>query len=124
MRGRGVLALYGDASQPTLLERAHVSRARVLAITYPDFVTAQSAIKTARAINPMIRIIARATNEGELGPLEHVGADELVQPEFEAGLEFVRQTLSWCDAPDEDTRDLLERRRVGYYEVKARAASS
>lgn len=124
MRGKGVLALYGDASQPTLLERAHVSQARVLAITYPDFVTAQTAIQTARAINPAIRIIARATNEGELGPLEHVGADELVQPEFEAGLEFVRQTLSWCDAPEDDTRSLLERRRVGYYEVKARAASS
>jgi CPA2 family monovalent cation:H+ antiporter-2 len=119
IRGRGILALYGDASQETLLERAHVADAKVLAITYPDFVTAQAAIQIAREINPTIRIIARATNEGELGPLEHVGADELVQPEFEAGMEFVRQTLTWCDAPDEHTRNLLESRRLNYYEVES-----
>jgi len=123
IRGRGILALYGDASQETLLERAHVVDAKVLAITYPDFVTAQSAIQLARELNPRIRIIARATNEGELGPLEHVGADELVQPEFEAGMEFVRQTLSWCEAPDEHTRGLLATRRLTYYEVEAAASS-
>ena len=101
-----------------MLERAYVADARVLAITYPDFVTAQAAIYLARELNPGVRIIARATNEGELGPLDRVGADELVQPEFEAGMEFVRQTLTWCDAPEEHTRNLLESRRENYYEVE------
>jgi len=117
LRGEGVLALFGDASQQTLLERAHVRQARVLAITYPDFLMAQAAMEIARQINPDIRIIARATAAGEIGSLDAHGAEEIVQPEFEAGLEFVRQTLLWCDSPLEVTMNLIEERRGDYYRI-------
>jgi CPA2 family monovalent cation:H+ antiporter-2 len=117
LRGEGVLALFGDASQSTLLERAHIRQARVLAITYPDFVMARAAMDIARRINPGIRIIARATAAGEIGSLDAHGAEEIVQPEFEAGLEFVRQTLVWCDVPIEATLNLAEERRAAYYRI-------
>jgi CPA2 family monovalent cation:H+ antiporter-2 len=117
LRGEGILALFGDASQPTLLERAHIREARVLAITYPDFVMAQAAMDIARRFNPEIRIIARATAAGEIGSLDAHGAEEIVQPEFEAGLEFVRQTLVWCDSPLEVTLNLVEERRADYYQI-------
>jgi len=117
LREAGVLALFGDASQPTLLERAGVARAKVLAITYPDFVTARAAIQVARTLNPEIRVIARATAFGEIGPLDATGADEIVQPEFEAGMEFVRQTLVWCSLPDETTSTAIASRRTTYYET-------
>lgn len=117
LRERGVLALFGDASQPTLLERAGARRAKVLAITYPDFVTAQAAIQVARTLNPAIHVIARATASGEIGPLDATGADEIVQPEFEAGMEFVRQTLVWCAQPDVKLSAAIANRRAAYYET-------
>lgn len=117
LRERGVLALYGDASQPTLLVRAGVEHAKVLAITYPDFVTARAAIQVARTLNPSIRVIARATAFGEIGPLDATGAEEIVQPEFEAGMEFVRQTLVWCALPDDTVSTTLAKRRSAYYET-------
>ncbi len=117
LRDEGVLALFGDASQLTLLERAHVRQARVLAVTYPDFVMAQAAMEIARQLNPDIRIIARATAAGEIGSLDAHGAEEIVQPEFEAGLEFVRQTLNWCDSPLDVTTSLIEERRTAYYQI-------
>lgn len=122
LRGAGVLALYGDASQVTLLERAHVGQARVLAITYPDFVMARAAMDIARNLNPDIQIIARATASGEIGPLDAHGAEEIVQPEFEAGLEFVRQTMAWCDVEPAVIIDLVERRRTAFYEENEPAA--
>lgn len=117
LREKGVLALFGDASQPTLLERAGVEHAKVLAITYPDFVTARAAIQVARTLNPSIRVIARATAFGEIGPLDAMGADEIVQPEFEAGMEFVRQTLVWCALPDDTVSTSVAERRSAYYET-------
>jgi CPA2 family monovalent cation:H+ antiporter-2 len=117
LRAKGVLALFGDASQPTLLERAGVEHAKVIAITYPDFVTAQSAIQVARTLNPAIRVIARATASGEIGPLDATGADEIVQPEFEAGMEFVRQTLVWCALPDDTLSSTVAERRSAFYET-------
>jgi CPA2 family monovalent cation:H+ antiporter-2 len=117
LRGEGVLALFGDASQQTLLERAHIRQARVLAITYLDFVMAQAAMEIARQLNPDIRIIARATAAGEIGSLDAHGAEEIVQPEFEAGMEFVRQTLIWCDPPLDVTMNLVEERRAAYYRI-------
>jgi CPA2 family monovalent cation:H+ antiporter-2 len=117
LREIGVLALFGDASQSTLLERAHISQARVLAITYPDFMMAQAAMEIARRLNPEIKIIARATAAGEIGSLDAHGAEVIVQPEFEAGLEFVRQSLVWCDSPNEITMNLIEDRRAAYYAV-------
>lgn len=117
LREAGVLALFGDASQLTLLERAGVARAKVLAITYPDFVTARAAIQVARTLNPNIHVIARATAFGEIGPLDATGADEIVQPEFEAGMEFVRQTLVWCSLPEETASTAIASRRTTYYET-------
>jgi CPA2 family monovalent cation:H+ antiporter-2 len=89
----------------------------VLAITYPDFVTAQAAMEIARQINPGVRIIARATAAGEIGSLDAHGAEEIVQPEFEAGLEFVRQTMIWCDSPLEMAMSVVEERRAAYYRI-------
>lgn len=116
LKETGVLALFGDASQPILLERAGVEHAKVLAVTYPDFVTARTAIQVARQLNPSIRVIARATAFGEIGPLDATGADEIVQPEFEAGMEFVRQTLVWCSLPDDTLSSTIAERRTDFYE--------
>jgi monovalent cation:H+ antiporter-2, CPA2 family len=115
LRKAGIPAFYGDAGNQDLLAKAGLERARVLAITYPDFVTARTAMHAAAAVNPHVRVIARATAEGEIGPLDALGADEIVQPEFEAGMEFVRQALAWCaDAPD--ATDWIDARRGSYYD--------
>ena len=47
------------------------------------------------------------------------GADEIVQPEFEAGLEFVRQVLGWQGIDAIATEDLVAARRQSVYGAKA-----
>ena len=115
LRRRGIQAFYGDAGAEALLLRAGVERARTIAVTTPDLVTAEAAVRHARRLNPRIHVIARATAGGEVGVLGDAGADEVVQPEFEAGLEFVRQVLRWYGVPAREATLLVGHRRTAFY---------
>ncbi len=67
-------------------------------------------------MNPDIRVVARAPS-GEHGlSLAGSGADEVVQPEFEAGLEFVRRVLRWQGVSARETTALVSWRRTAFYE--------
>jgi CPA2 family monovalent cation:H+ antiporter-2 len=116
LQAEGIAAHYGDAGSEALLHRAGVARARTIAIATPDLVAARSTIRHARAMNPDIRVVARAPS-GEHGvSLAGSGADEVVQPEFEAGLEFVRRVLRWQGVSARETTALVSRRRTTFYE--------
>ncbi len=116
LRRRHVPAFYGDAGSEALLLRAGVATARTIAVTTPDLVAAQAAIRLARQINPRIHVIARATAGGELLTLSGAGADEVVQPEFEAGLEFVRRVLRWHGVSVPEANALVGHRRTTFYQ--------
>lgn len=122
LRRQGVPAFYGDAGSEELLIRAGIHHARTIAVATPDLVAARSAIRHARRLNPDIHVIARVTGGGELDILAEAGADEVVQPEFEAGLEFVRQVLSWHGVPDRDAIDTVGSRRAAFYRADVAAA--
>ncbi len=115
LRAKGIRAFYGDAGSESVLVHAGVERARTLAVAIPDLVAARAAIRQARRLNPSIHVIARATAGGEVRPLAGVGADEVVQPEFEAGLEFVRRVLEWHGVAAAEVTTSVEQRRIAFY---------
>jgi monovalent cation:H+ antiporter-2, CPA2 family len=78
----------------------------------------ESVIRNARALNPAIHVIVRAPGTGDVSGLSARGADEVVQPEFEAGLEFVRQVLGWQGIDSFQTDDLVSARRQTVYGTK------
>jgi CPA2 family monovalent cation:H+ antiporter-2 len=124
LRRRGVPAVYADAASERALRRVGVERAAVLAIATPDLVTAEAAIRTALALNPGILVIARATSAGEVGQIGAAGAHEVVQPEFEAGMEFVRRVLDWRAINSEASAAGITARRGVVYGEAARPAGS
>ncbi len=124
LRSLGIEAYYGDAGSEALLRQAGVEHARTLAIATPDLITARMAIQTARRLNPGIRIIARSAGGVERDTLGEAGADEVVQPEFEAGLEFVRRVLRWHGVSSKETGALVTRRRAVFYGDESRAGDS
>lgn len=89
----GHAVIYGDATSETVLHAAGVERARLLLVTIPDVVGVELVINRARGMNEDLRIVARAMHEEQLKRLGGMGITEVVQPEFEAGLEMVRQVL-------------------------------
>jgi len=72
---------------------------RLLLITTPASVTAQAIIDSARLLNSELHIVARAEGIEQMQALNDRGVYEVVQPEFEAGLEITRQALLHMDIP-------------------------
>jgi monovalent cation:H+ antiporter-2, CPA2 family len=93
LRARGVPAIYGDASHPEVLAHVHAESAGTAVVTVPDLFAAHLVVRRLRATNPELPIVARAHTEGDLDALRREGANEVVLPEFEAGLEVLRYAL-------------------------------
>jgi len=88
----GCMAIWGDIERDEILRAARVDRAKVLMLTMPNRNTIHIAIERARNANPSIPIVARALRDWHVDELraQHVTA---IQPEFEGGVEMVRQAL-------------------------------
>lgn len=89
----GIPAVWGDVTREEVQRAAKLEAARVLVIAVPDANTAQLAIQQARLLNAEIAVVARATREADVQRLSKIGVDQVVQPEFEGGIEMVRQAL-------------------------------
>jgi len=98
-RQAGFPVLYGDASQEVVLRAAGLERARLLLITAPVIASARLIVYQGRRLNPGLRIVARAEGLEQMRWLRDHGVDEVVQPEFEAGLEITRQALLHLGIP-------------------------
>ena len=62
-------------------------------VTYPDPLAVLSTVKAALSINPKIKIVARVHRTKEAEQLKKLGVKELISPEYEASLEFIRRIL-------------------------------
>jgi CPA2 family monovalent cation:H+ antiporter-2 len=114
-RKRGIIGLFGDASVEVTLKQANITEAKVLAITVPDAIVAEAASRAGRAMNPQLEIITRATEQKTIEMLKNSGADEVIQPEFEASLEFIRRTAKLYGVNGVELQALINGRRARYY---------
>ncbi len=85
--------VWGDAANSEVLHMANAEGAKLLVISVPDESTALLAMVNARKLSPGLPIIVRARNGDEVTMLMEMGAQEVVVPEYEGGLELMRQTL-------------------------------
>jgi monovalent cation:H+ antiporter-2, CPA2 family len=93
VRRGGVVALYGDAANPVLLQHAHVESARVLILAISDPLAIRHVVDRARRMNPQLSIVARTHSEAEWAYLREHGVDEVVLGERELAVEMSRYTL-------------------------------
>ena len=99
LRARGVAAVYGDASQREILERAGVAAAGSLIFTAsgsPDAV-----IRIAKDLNANLVVLARALYVREVPTLRAAGATEVVSSEGEVALAMVERLLTRLGATAE-----------------------
>jgi CPA2 family monovalent cation:H+ antiporter-2 len=115
LRDEGVPVIYGDASNPAVLEHANLDQARLLAILVPDANAAELATRHARAINPRLDVVARGADVTEMDRLRKAGAAEVVQPEFETGQEVIRHALRRFGLGGLELSNLITLRRAAYY---------
>lgn len=83
LRERGIGAITGNAAGPDVLNSANASGARNLVIAIPEAFEAGQIVKQARAVNPLIQIVARAHSDAEVEHLTRLGADIVIMGERE-----------------------------------------
>lgn len=88
LRSRKIPYVFGDASSPLVLEKANLSQAKAMAITLPDPMATRLTVNRALSLAPDLDVTVRAHIDGEIDALYQLGAQEVVQPEFEAALEM------------------------------------
>jgi CPA2 family monovalent cation:H+ antiporter-2 len=83
LRADGVDTILGPAAPGALIAAANVAGAQTLFIAIPDAFEAGQYAEQARALNPALRIVARAHSDAEVEHLQKLGADITIMGERE-----------------------------------------
>lgn len=87
------LSMQGDATQDSVLKQAGIEKARGLISVLSSDANNLYVVLSARGLNPKLRIIARASEEGSEQKLMRAGADNVVSPYNIGGLRIAHSLL-------------------------------
>jgi monovalent cation:H+ antiporter-2, CPA2 family len=113
----GVPTLFGDAANSEVLAHASLERARLLVVTVPVEATAGVIVAAAREQAPNLQIIARAATDLGVKRLVLLGAQQVIHPELEGGLQIVRRTLLQLSFPLSKVQEYADAVRSDYYDL-------
>lgn len=88
-----ILSLQGDATQDSILKQAGIERAKGLISVLSTDSENLYVVLSARGLNPTLKIVARASEEGAESKLIRAGADNVVSPYFIGGLRIAHTLL-------------------------------
>jgi CPA2 family monovalent cation:H+ antiporter-2 len=115
---QGVPNLYGDAANSEVLTHAGLSHARALVVAGPDEDASTLVVTAARDLAPDLPVIARAASEDGTKRLTELGAQHVIHPELEGGLEIVRHTLLQLGFPLQEIYRYTDAVRRDHYDLQ------
>ncbi|OYQ39985.1 Kef family K(+) transporter [Rhodoferax sp. TH121] len=93
LRGQGIPAVWGDATEPMVLVQAHIREARALVIATPETLQVRGMVEVARTLNPDIAVVVRSHNVEEATRLERDGAGTVFVGETELAKSMIGHVL-------------------------------
>ena len=93
LQKRGIPAYYGDSSSSEVLLVAGIMAARAVVVTYADPFAARRTVAQAKVLQPIALVLARTRLPEDIAELRRLGADRVVEEEFEVSLEMASWTL-------------------------------
>jgi len=117
---QGVPTLYGDAANSDILSRVHLKQARAVVVTLPDEAAASIVVATAHAEASHashVPIIVRAATQEGVRRLFALGAQHVIYPELEGGLEIMRETLDRLGYLESDVQEYTDAVRSSHYDL-------
>ena len=110
VRDEGYRPVYGDATQPEVLEAAGIRTAIAVIVVGPPSDQGAEIVRIARTLNPQVRVLARSYYLRETDVMRRAGADEVFSGEGEVALAMTEYILGILGAtPEQMDR---ERQRV------------
>jgi len=116
LRKRGIRAIYGDATNLRLLERAGAGQFALGVIAVPRSDDVYTTALHLRRLCPSMRLLLRSHSERETALYLSLGVTDVVHVEMEASMIFVRHVLTTADVDSEIVDAYLADIREGYYE--------
>ncbi|MCM2475718.1 sodium:proton antiporter [Rhizobium sp. CG5] len=80
---QGIEVIVGNAASPRVTALANLAAAKSLVVAIPNAFEAGHVIANARAVNPGLLVLARASNDAEIEHLTKMGADTVIMGERE-----------------------------------------
>lgn len=117
LNAQGVPTLFGDAANSEVLSHAGLKRARLLVVTIPEEVATEVIVGAAREQAPELPIIARAATARGIKRLSEQGAQQVIHPELEGGLQIVRRTLLELGFPLSRVQEFEDVVRSDHYDL-------
>jgi CPA2 family monovalent cation:H+ antiporter-2 len=93
LRESDVTAVFGNASEPSVLIQAHLHQARMLVIAVPDTADVRRMVETARTVNPRIEVVVRTHRDEDLTALEKQIGGKVFLGEHELAVIITRYVL-------------------------------
>jgi CPA2 family monovalent cation:H+ antiporter-2 len=106
LKAAGQPVLFADATHPEALDLAGISRARLVAFTFPSVDATCAAVPLVRERNPGIFIFGRAKYTAEVALLDKLDV-RVIHDERESAVAMVRAALSSYDRPDIDAEEIV-----------------
>lgn len=115
---RGTVTLFGDAANSEVITHAGLERARALVVTVPEEATSELLVAAARDLAADLPIIVRAATEEGVKRLVDFGAQDVIHPELEGGLEIVRHMLLRLGFPPQEIYRYTDAVRQDHYDLQ------
>lgn len=114
LKGSGISVLYGDPTEPEVLEAVGIRQAKAVILAIPDRVAQETLITYVQTVAPEVKIISRAHLDEDWDKLKNLRVDKVVQPEFEAAVEIVRSVLIGRGKNKEEVSEAIRNLRLSH----------
>ncbi|MPM30703.1 Glutathione-regulated potassium-efflux system protein KefB [bioreactor metagenome] len=118
LQEQAIPALYGDASNSEVLDQTHLEKAKLLVSTVPDETATAMIVSKARTLSPTLSIMARSSSQEGVIELEKMGANYVVLPELEGGLELIHNALLELKFPLQEVHAYTQAVRRDHYNLE------
>ena len=115
---KGKRVLYGDGTQPNVLETAGVKNPRTFIVTYSEDEENSKAVKRLRSAYPNVPIFARSSSEKNYIDLMEAGATKVLPDETEASLRMAFSVLTDLGVQEKVLDKLVKTVRTDLEEVQ------
>jgi CPA2 family monovalent cation:H+ antiporter-2 len=114
LRDAGIKVVYGDPTEPEVIEAGGIKGAKAIILAIPDRVAQETLITYVQTVAPDVKIISRAHRDEDWEKLRTLRVDKVVQPEFEAAIEIVRSVLAARGKDKDEINYLVRSLRVSH----------
>ena len=117
LQKKGETVIYGDATNDSILEKAHIDSADVAVVSVGNLIVAMSVVDRIRYLNPHIFIIVRTKHVVDVEELYRIGANQVIPEEFETAIDLFERVLKKRLAPQREINMLIARIRKDHYGI-------